>query len=80
MFFDRGSAKHLNYAIKTLGDPSFNVSYSRDYAAIALNPEILGSSGRDLGQFHGSVYNFTQTLVLAIYFNHQLSSVFIRKP
>ena len=57
MFFDRGSAKHLNYAIKTLGDPSFNVSYSRDYAAIALNPEILGSSGRDLGQFHGSVHS-----------------------
>ncbi|KAL5265230.1 hypothetical protein ACHWQZ_G006102 [Mnemiopsis leidyi] len=53
MFFDRGSAKHLNHAIKTLGDPSFNVSYSRDYAAIALNPEILGCSGRNLGQFHG---------------------------
>ena len=55
MFFDRGSARHLNYAIKTLGDPSFNVSYTRDYAAIALQPEIFGGPGKNLGEFHGSV-------------------------
>ena len=55
MFFDRGSARHLNHSIKTLGDPSFNVSYSRDYDAIALNPEIFGSPGNKLGEFRGSV-------------------------
>ena len=53
MFFDRNSAKHLNYAINTLGDPSFNISYSRDYHAIALNPYIIGGPGKDIGQFHG---------------------------
>jgi len=53
MFFDRDSAKHLNYAIKTLGDPSFSVSYSRDYGAIALHPEIFGGPGKGLGEFHG---------------------------
>lgn len=53
MFFDRDSARHLNYTIKTLGDPSYSVRYSRDYNAIALHPEIFGTSGKDLGQFHG---------------------------
>ncbi|XP_063676144.1 E3 ubiquitin-protein ligase TRIM71-like [Bolinopsis microptera] len=53
MFFDRGSARHLNHSIKTLGDPSFNVSYSRDYDAIALNPEIFGSPGNKLDEFRG---------------------------
>ena len=53
MFFDRNSAKHLYYAINTLGDPSFNISYSRDYNAIAINPEMIGETGKSIGQFHG---------------------------